>query len=205
MLACQGPVWRRTEICHTRRACGKVLTGQRRQRHFSRARHRWLQGSMVCGLGSALTPAGGAPHASSCPCSGPPPECTAPPSSHPLLHPSAGVHSMLGLDWKYADPGNIFVHSSAGMLTHNMTCRPQRAQAHLYQASEQAALGLLWRAYSRYWGDAAQQVLAAWHFGLTSSASLKEKRESRVAMVATRETLARDCPTQLRGPSAKGK
>ena len=40
---------------------------------------------------------------------------------------------------------------------------------------------------------------------LTSSASLKEKRESSVAMVATRDTLARDWPTQLRGPSAKGK
>ena len=40
---------------------------------------------------------------------------------------------------------------------------------------------------------------------LTSSASLKEKRESSVAMVATRLTLARDCPTQLRGPSANGK
>ena len=39
----------------------------------------------------------------------------------------------------------------------------------------------------------------------TSSASLKEKRDRSVAMVATRETLARDCPTQLRGPSAKGK
>jgi hypothetical protein len=34
---------------------------------------------------------------------------------------------------------------------------------------------------------------------------LKEKRESSVAMVATRLTLARDCPMQLRGPSAKGK
>ena len=63
--------------------------------------------------------------------------------------------------------------------------------------------------YTVFW----EQVNAIWHIPfrkddagrLTSSASLKEKRESSVAMVATRETLARDCPTQLRGPSAKGK
>lgn len=39
---------------------------------------------------------------------------------------------------------------------------------------------------------------------VTSSASLKEKRDSSRAMVATRLTFARDWPTQLRGPSAKG-
>ena len=39
----------------------------------------------------------------------------------------------------------------------------------------------------------------------TSSARRKWKCCISVAMVAIRETLARDCPTQLRGPSAKGK
>ena len=39
----------------------------------------------------------------------------------------------------------------------------------------------------------------------TSSAREKWKCCISVAMVATRLTLARDCPTQLRGPSAKGK
>ena len=39
----------------------------------------------------------------------------------------------------------------------------------------------------------------------TSSARQKWKCCISVAMVAIRDTLARDCPTQLRGPSAKGK
>ena len=55
---------------------------------------------------------------------------------------------------------------------------------------------------STLWGKPLTKVM--WGV-LTSSASLKEKRESSVAMVATRDTFARDCPTQLRGPSAKGK
>ena len=40
---------------------------------------------------------------------------------------------------------------------------------------------------------------------LAWSASLKEKRDSSSANVASRLVMARDCPTQLRAPSANGK
>ena len=50
-----------------------------------------------------------------------------------------------------------------------------------------------------------QQQLLLDDRGITSSARRKEKCCSSVAMVAARLTLARDWPTQLRGPSAKGK
>ena len=45
----------------------------------------------------------------------------------------------------------------------------------------------------------AALLMLAW------SASLKEKRDSSSASVASRLVMTRDCPTQLRAPSAKGK
>ena len=45
----------------------------------------------------------------------------------------------------------------------------------------------------------ADSLMLAW------SASLKEKRDSSSASVASRLVMARDCPTQLRAPSANGK
>lgn len=40
---------------------------------------------------------------------------------------------------------------------------------------------------------------------LTWSANLKENRDSSSASVASRLVMAKDCPTQLRAPSANGK
>ena len=40
---------------------------------------------------------------------------------------------------------------------------------------------------------------------LAWSASLNEKRDSSSVSVASRLVIARDCPTQLRAPSANGK
>ncbi len=50
-----------------------------------------------------------------------------------------------------------------------------------------------------HWTDHKTEV------ALTSSANRKEKCCRSVAVVTSKLTLARDCPTQLRGPSAKGK